>query len=70
MALAPVSDSPLFSSESPFGKLVSLCSAALAQSAANYKLQLSVLLKGARGTGKFTCARWVARCLNMNMLEV
>jgi len=70
MDITPGSESNLFAPESPFGKVLSLCSAALAQSAANYKLQLSVLLQGARGIGKFTCARWVARYLGMNILEV
>ena len=51
-------------------KLVSLVSAALTPNAVEYKLQLSVLLKGARGAGKMTTIRTVARQLGMHVLEV
>lgn len=54
----------------PFGKIFSLSSAALARSAIDYDLQLSLLLKGARGIGKFTTAFWVAQRLGMHLFEI
>ncbi|KII88818.1 hypothetical protein PLICRDRAFT_42057 [Plicaturopsis crispa FD-325 SS-3] len=60
----------LLSPGSAFEKLLSLCSAALVQRAVDYKLHLSILLKGARGIGKFTVASWVAQRLGMHLLEV
>lgn len=36
----------------------------------DYELHLSVLLKGARGIGKFTVAAWVAQSLGMHLFEV
>ncbi|KAJ6611778.1 P-loop containing nucleoside triphosphate hydrolase protein [Mycena sp. CBHHK59/15] len=55
---------------SPYGKLMSLCSATLLRDAVDYNLHLSVLLKGARGTGKFTTASWVAQRIGMHLLEI
>ncbi|KAF7359478.1 Peroxisomal biogenesis factor 6 [Mycena sanguinolenta] len=54
----------------PYGRLVSLCSATLLRDAVDYNLHLSVLLKGARGTGKFTTACWVAQRIGMHILEI
>jgi Holliday junction resolvasome RuvABC ATP-dependent DNA helicase subunit len=48
---------------------VSISSAASTQRALDYKLDFSVLLKGARGIGKFTAACWVAQRLGMHLLE-
>ncbi|KAJ7081533.1 P-loop containing nucleoside triphosphate hydrolase protein [Mycena crocata] len=62
--------SHLLRPSSPYGKLVSLCSATLLKDAVNYHLHLSVLLKGARGTGKFTTACWVAQRIGMHLLEI
>jgi peroxin-6 len=42
----------------------------MARHAMDYGLHLSVLLKGARGIGKFTVATWVAQRLGMHLLEV
>lgn len=42
----------------------------MARRAADYDLHLSILLKGARGVGKFTVASWVAQRLGMHLLEV
>lgn len=53
-----------------FRGLLSLVSASLTPHAAEYGLQLSVLLKGARGTGKTTTVYDVARHLGMHVLEV
>ncbi|KAJ7746664.1 P-loop containing nucleoside triphosphate hydrolase protein [Mycena metata] len=53
-----------------YGKLISLCSATLLRDAVDYNLHLSVLLKGARGTGKFTTACWVAQRIGMHILEI
>lgn len=55
---------------SPFDKIISLTSAALVQHAVDYSLNLSLLLKGARGTGKFTTISWVAQRLGIHVLEV
>ncbi|KAG6865885.1 hypothetical protein C0991_010966 [Blastosporella zonata] len=55
---------------SPYDKLVQFMSATSAQKAMDYKLDLSVILKGARGTGKFTVASWVAQRLGMHILQI
>ncbi|KAG6891139.1 hypothetical protein C0992_010127 [Termitomyces sp. T32_za158] len=44
-------------------------SATSAQQAMDYRLDMSMLLKGARGTGKFTIVSWVAERLGMHLLE-
>ena len=62
--------SQLLGADSAFGKLFAFSSATLAQRAVDYDLRLSVLLKGARGIGKFTVATWVAQRLGMHLLEV
>ncbi|KAJ7734916.1 AAA-domain-containing protein [Mycena maculata] len=54
----------------PYGRLIALCSATWLPDAVDYDLHLSVLLKGARGTGKFTTACWVAQRMGMHMLEI
>ena len=56
--------------ETPFGKLLALASAALNRRAVDYNLQLSILLKGARGVGKTAIAGWVAQRLGIHLLEV
>ncbi|KAF8163058.1 P-loop containing nucleoside triphosphate hydrolase protein [Crassisporium funariophilum] len=55
---------------SPFSKILALSSAALAQRAVDYNLNLSFLLKGSRGIGKFSVASWVAQRLGLNLLEI
>ncbi|KAJ7632326.1 AAA-domain-containing protein [Roridomyces roridus] len=60
----------LLDSSSPYGRLIALCSATLLRDAVDYRLHLSVLLKGARGTGKFTTACWVAQRMGMHLLEI
>jgi peroxin-6 len=62
--------SHLLGHESSFGKLLALSSATLARGAVDFDLHLSILLKGARGIGKFTIATWVAQRLGMHHLEV
>ncbi|KAJ7093066.1 AAA-domain-containing protein [Mycena epipterygia] len=64
------SGSCLLRPSSPYGRLISLCSATLLRDAVDYHLHLSVLLKGARGTGKFTTACWVAQRIGMHLLEI
>ena len=54
----------------PFAKIRDLVEAALYPSAMDYNLQLSLLLKGSRGIGKFTTTSWVARSLGIHLLEV
>ncbi|KAJ3851183.1 AAA-domain-containing protein [Lentinula lateritia] len=51
-------------------KLHSISSVVLERRAVDYNLQLSMLLKGARGIGKYTAASQVARNLGMHILEV
>jgi peroxin-6 len=56
--------------KSTFSKLMALTSAALSQRAAEYNLQLSFLLKGGRGIGKFTVIAWVSQRLGLSLQEV
>ena len=70
MAPLPPCESPLLGLDRPFAKIRDLAEAALYPSAAEYGLQLTVLLKGSRGVGKFTAVSWVARSLGMHLLEV
>ncbi|KIK59642.1 hypothetical protein GYMLUDRAFT_226408 [Collybiopsis luxurians FD-317 M1] len=51
-------------------KLLSISSVVLERRAVDYNLQLSVLLKGARGIGKFTAASLVSCHLGLHVLEV
>lgn len=60
----------LLNSNSGFAKLLAISSASLVRRAVDYNLHLSVLLKGARGVGKFTVATWVAQRLGLHLLEV
>ena len=60
----------MLNEETPYGKLLALASAALNRRAVEYHLQLSILLKGARGVGKATVAGWVAQQLGIHLLEV
>ncbi|KAJ7684814.1 AAA-domain-containing protein [Mycena polygramma] len=60
----------LLRSSGSYGRLLSLCSATLLPDAVDYILHLSVLLKGARGSGKFTTACWVAQRIGMHVLEI
>ncbi|KAK0502993.1 AAA-domain-containing protein [Armillaria luteobubalina] len=62
---------PLISDpDSSFGKLFSIASVVLGRHSVSYNLPLSFLLGGARGTGKYTSARGVARLLGMHVLEI
>lgn len=54
----------------PFEKLYEIVSTCLLPSAADYALHISVLLKGARGTGKRTVVQWVAEQLGVHVYEV
>nr|GAT57587.1 predicted protein [Mycena chlorophos] len=60
----------LLSPSSPFSKLLSLCSATLVRDAVDYNLDLSFLLKGVSGIGKYTVARWVASTLGLHLMEI
>jgi peroxin-6 len=55
---------------SAFRKILSLISATLTSHAVDYNLDVSVLFKGARGTGKFTVLNWVAQHFGIHILEV
>ncbi|GLB35223.1 putative ATPase family associated with various cellular activities (AAA) [Lyophyllum shimeji] len=69
-ALRRQKSSQLLGPHSAFYKLMQLISAASPQKAMDYKLNLSILLKGARGIGKFTTTCWVAQRLGMHLLEL
>ncbi|GAA5824221.1 hypothetical protein JCM5353_000355 [Sporobolomyces roseus] len=58
------------SSTSPASRLHDFISAALAPNASSYDLPLTVLLKGARGSGKRTMVTGVARRLGVHLLEI
>ena len=62
--------SKILGPKSTFSKLLALTSAAFSQRAAEYNLQLSFLLKGGRGIGKFTVISWVSQRLGLNLQEV
>ncbi|PPQ98809.1 hypothetical protein CVT24_003363, partial [Panaeolus cyanescens] len=68
--LSSLPSSTLLGESSSFQKLRSLVSAGLLQRAINYDLPLSFLLKGNRGTGKFTTASWVAHQLGLHLFEI
>ncbi|CAK5264057.1 unnamed protein product [Mycena citricolor] len=63
-------DTRLLQQSSAYANLLSVCSASMHVSAADLRLDLSLLLQGSRGTGKFTTACWVAETLGMHLLEV
>ncbi|KAG8804311.1 peroxisomal assembly protein, partial [Serendipita sp. 399] len=60
----------LCSPGSTFAVLREVISATLHQEASRYKLSVTVLLSGNRGTGKRTFARWVAQDLGLHVLEI
>jgi peroxin-6 len=62
--------SPSQSSSAGYRKLLAFTSAALTRNAAEFGLQVSIALKGARGTGKMTAASQVARELGLHLFEV
>lgn len=53
-----------------FDQIYALTSATFSPQASTYDLPLSILLKGPRGTGKFTTAAQVAQSLGMQVFEV
>ncbi|KAK0519341.1 peroxisomal assembly protein, partial [Tilletia horrida] len=55
---------------SPFDKLTNLVQATLLPRAQDFGLHLSVLIKGARGSGKKTICRWVAQRCGVHLLEL
>ena len=65
-----LSTSHLLGPDSNFDKLFQIALAAAAPRAVDYNLNLSILVKGARGIGKFTTAFWVSQRLGMHLLEV
>ncbi|CAA7270162.1 unnamed protein product [Cyclocybe aegerita] len=62
--------SRLLGPKSPYAKLLALTSAALSRRALDYNLDLSFLLKGGRGIGKFCVTSWVAAKLGLHLFEV
>lgn len=60
----------LLHQDGPFSKLLALVSASLVHRSVDYNLQLTILLKGVRGIGKFSIASWVAQQVGMHILEV
>ncbi|SPO32384.1 related to PEX6 - peroxisomal assembly protein [Ustilago trichophora] len=61
---------PLIAPSSPYANLSSLLTATLQSNASRFGLHLSVLLKGARGCGKKTVARWVAKAAGVQLVEL
>ncbi len=61
---------PLVAATSPYATLTSLLTATLQNNASRFGLHLSVLLKGARGCGKKTVARWVAKAAGVQLVEL
>ncbi|KAI3486163.1 hypothetical protein L1887_50304 [Cichorium endivia] len=61
---------PLVGASSAYAGLSSLLSATLQPGAGRFGLHLSVLLKGARGCGKRTVARWVAKAAGVQLVEL
>lgn len=68
--LKRLSSSRLLCPEAPFSKLRDLLSAGFSRHSINYGLQLTILLKGVRGIGKFWTVFSVAQSLGMHILEV
>jgi peroxin-6 len=66
----PLGLSPLTSATSVYGRLLRLTQAVLMPDASQYDLHLTVLLKGARGCGKRTVARWIAQKTGVHLLEL
>ncbi|KAK7466888.1 peroxisomal assembly protein [Stygiomarasmius scandens] len=64
------SESSMPSSEKPLQKLFRTLSVIADQRGVDFNLQLSILLKGARGIGKFTSVCAVARSLGLHVIEV
>ncbi|GAA5964160.1 hypothetical protein JCM3765_005357 [Sporobolomyces pararoseus] len=58
------------SATNPASRLHDFISAALAPNASSYDLPLTVLVKGARGSGKRTLVNGVARLLGVHVLEI
>ncbi|KAF9052790.1 AAA-domain-containing protein [Panaeolus papilionaceus] len=69
-SLSSLPSSALLGKSSPFQKLCTLASAGLLQGAIDYDLPLSFLLRGNRGTGKFTTTSWVAHKLGLHLFEI
>ncbi|GAC98613.1 hypothetical protein PHSY_006207 [Pseudozyma hubeiensis SY62] len=61
---------PLVAPSSAYGTLSSLLTATLQSNASRFGLHLSVLLKGARGCGKKTVTRWVAKAAGVQLVEL
>lgn len=61
---------PLVAPTSAYATLSSLLTATLQSNASRFGLHLSVLLKGARGCGKKTVARWVAKAAGVQLVEL
>jgi peroxin-6 len=61
---------PLLEAGSPYANLCKLVSATLSPASASVDLHLTVLLKGARGSGKRTLVRRAARQLGVHLLEL
>ncbi|EST05947.1 ATPase, AAA-type, core [Kalmanozyma brasiliensis GHG001] len=61
---------PLVAPASAYATLSSLLTATLQSNASRFGLHLSVLLEGARGCGKKTVARWVAKAAGVQLVEL
>ncbi|KAJ9478835.1 Peroxisomal ATPase PEX6 [Pseudozyma hubeiensis] len=61
---------PLVAPSSAYATLSSLLTATLQSNASRFGLHLSALLKGARGCGKKTVTRWVAKAAGVQLVEL
>lgn len=67
---SPSTVTPLSNPTSPFGRICQLLQATLLPDASTYGIHLTVLLKGARGSGKKTVVRWAAKKTGVHLIEV
>lgn len=63
-------DSRLVGKDSTFDRLLKLLKAVLRKDSKDFGLHLSVVLKGARGSGKATLIKWLAEKAGVHLIEV
>ncbi|EAU88281.2 TER94-PB [Coprinopsis cinerea okayama7 len=62
-------DSSLLAPSSPFGKLLAMATASMTKWSLDCHLDLTFLIKGQRGVGKYTTISWVAQKLGIHIME-
>ncbi|KAG2020608.1 valosin-containing protein [Coprinopsis cinerea AmutBmut pab1-1] len=63
-------DSSLLAPSSPFGKLLAMATASMTKWSLDCHLDLTFLIKGQRGVGKYTTISWVAQKLGIHIMEL